>query len=148
MGVAGINVKGDSLVSIVSNQNDGNEVLVCSNRGGFKRLHFSDLQLTSRNTKGSYLFKQIKSNPHNIVSVKIVSSYTNLLFANNEKISVSDIPFMSVDSSFSMPLNIDNYNFIKDDLSDIKEVRIVDLPFDYNNQKEVGEENYAQTELF
>ena len=55
---------------------------------------------------------------------------------------------MSVDSSFSMPLNIDNYNFIKDDLSDIKEVRIVDLPFDYNNQKEVGEENYAQTELF
>ena len=146
MGVAGINVKGDSLAGVVSNQNDGNEILLCSNRGGFKRLHFADLSLTSRNTKGTYLFKQIKSNPHNVVNVKTVSSYTNLLFMNNEKLAASEIPFMSLDSSFSMPLNIDNYAFIKDDMSDIKEAKIVDLPTSYSQDDAI--EEFVQTDLF
>ena len=146
MGVAGINVKGDSLAGVVSNQNDGNEILLCSNRGGFKRLHFNDLSFTSRNTKGTYLFKQIKSNPHSIVKVDIVSSYTNLLFMNNEKLAASEIPFMSLDSSFSMPLNIDNYAFIKDDMSDIKEAKIVDLPTSYSQDDAI--EEFVQTDLF
>ena len=146
MGVAGINVKGDYLVDVVSNQNDGNEILLCSNRGGFKRLHFNDLALTSRNTKGTYLFKQIKSNPHSVIGVKTLSSYTNLLFVNNEKLAASEIPFMSLDSSFSMPLDINNYAFIKDDMSDIKEVKIIDLPSSYS-QNDVVEE-FVQTDLF
>ena len=147
-GVGGINVKNSSLCGIAINHHDGNELLLCSNKGGFKRIHFSDLPLTSRNAKGNRLFKQIKSNPHELIYVKEVSSYTSLIFDQNESIvlPVSEIPFMDTEATFSMPLNVDGaYSFIKDDLQDIKEADIIDLPSDYLND---DNDEYDQVNLF
>ena len=147
-GVGGINVKASELCGVVANHHDGSELLLASNKGGFKRLHFDDLQLTSRNVKGNRLFKQIKSNPHELIYAKEVSSYTSLVFDQNESVTlaVSEIPFMDVESTFSSPLSVSgDYSFIKDDMSDIKEAEIIDLPSDYY---EANEEEDYQVNLF
>ena len=54
----------DELISVVVDHHDGSELLISSNKGGFKRIHIDNMEFTSRNTKGYRLFKQIKSNPH------------------------------------------------------------------------------------
>lgn len=148
MGVGGINVKNSSLCSIAVDHHNGNELLVCSDKGGFKRIHFNELALTSRNTKGNRLFKQIKSNPHELIYVKDVSSYTSLVFdaSDNLSLAVSEIPFMDCDATFSSPLNVEGkYAFIKNDMSDIKEAEIIDLPKDYYSN---DEEDFDQLNLF
>jgi len=147
MGVGGINVKSDELAGICVDHHDGSALLLASDKGGFKRIHFENLEFTSRNAKGNRLFKQIKSNPHEILYVKDITSYTSLLFDGEELISlpVSEIPFMDVESSFSNPLNISGeYGFIKDDMSDIKEVEIIDIPEGYF----ANEDENEQTNLF
>ena len=53
------------------------ELLLSSNKGGFKRIHTDNLSFTSRNSKGYRLFKQIKSNPHVLNRATMVSSYSN-----------------------------------------------------------------------
>ncbi len=146
MGVGAINVKGDEVVCAICDHGDG-AILISTNRGGFKRIHYSDLELTSRNTKGNRLFKQVKSTPHGIVNVKDINSYSTLLFNDGNKLQVASIPFMSLEATFSNPLDIKGeYSFIKDDLSDIEEAKMVDMPAYYSQDKQ--EEEYTQTDLF
>ena len=79
--------------------------------------------------------------------IKDVNSYCSLLFNDGSKLSVASIPFMNVEQTFSSPIDIDNeYSFIKDDLTDIEESKMITIPDTYN-QKEV-EEEYTQTDLF
>ena len=147
LGVGCINVKADSLCGIVTDHHDGSELLLASDKGGFKRIHFDDLEFTSRNAKGNRLFKQIKSNPHTLIYCKEVSSYTSLIFDQSESISlpVSEIPFMDTEATFSSPFDVEGeYSFIKDDMSDIKEAEIIDLPADYYEE----DEEFDQTNLF
>lgn len=143
LGVGAINVKEDECVGLAVDHFDGNELLLSSNKGGFKRIHFKDLDITSRNTKGNRLFKQIKSNPHSLVSVKNVSSYNNLIFKNEENtLSISNIPFMDLDSSFSTPHKFSdlNYHYILDNMNDIEEALIVEMPEGYLNSEPVDSE--------
>ena len=150
MGVGGINVKNDALVGVVNDHHDGKELLLCSFKGGFKRVHFQELEFTSRNAKGNRLFKQTKTNPNDINYVRTVSSYVSLIF-NDEPMTImpiSDISFMSVDATFSNPIKVnDNFSFIKDDMSDIPVVEMVSIPDSYYKQEEEKEE-YTQTDLF
>lgn len=143
LGVGAINVKDDECVGLVVDHFDGNELLLSTQKGGFKRIHFRDLEITSRNTKGNRLFKQVKSNPHFIVSVKNVSSYNNLLFKNEEEsLSMSNVPFMDTESSFSTPHKFAdlNYHYILDNMTDIEEALIVEMPQDYlSTQSSDGE---------
>ena len=147
-GVGAINVKNDEAVTMVVNHHDSSEVLITSNRGGFKRLHFDDLEVTSRNAKGNRIFKQVKSNPHEILYAKSVFSRNTLLFKDEEGFSlqVSEIPFMDCESAFSSPIEFDeaSYYFVKDDMSDIEEVNIIDIPDGYYKEEESDE----QTNLF
>ncbi|MDO4500959.1 MAG: DNA topoisomerase IV subunit A [Erysipelotrichaceae bacterium] len=146
MGVAAINVKASALASVVVDHHNGNELLLSTDKGGFKRIHFADLELTSRNAKGNRLFKQVKSNPHEIVSAKEVSSYATLMFNQGDKLAVSDVPFMSVEATFSSPLDINApYSYIRDDMSDIEEAVIVDIPDGYFSSEN---EEFNQTNLF
>ena len=147
LGVGGINVKNDELVSVVVDRHDSSELLLASNRGGFKRLHINDLDFTSRNARGYRLFKQVKSNPHDIKYACIASSYTSLYISSNDLLTlpISEIPFMDVDSSFSNYDLVDNYSFIKKDMSDILETEIIDFPEGY---LEDDEEDLEQTSLF
>ena len=147
-GVGGINVKNSELAGIAVDHHDNTALLVTSNKGGFKRLHFEDLAFTSRNTKGNRLFKQIKSNPHELLYIKETSSYTSLIFDQSDSLSlaVSEIPFMDAEATFSTPLDVNgDYSFYKNDMSDIKEVEIIDLPENYLNN---DDEEFDQVNLF
>ena len=147
-GVMGMNVKNDELVGVVADHHDSDELLLSSNKGGFKRIHKNSLDFTSRNTKGYRLFKQIKSNPHEINKVSMVSSYNTLYVNNNNELielTVSEVPFMETEQSFSLPLNpLESYFYINKDMSDIEDVEIIDIPAGYFDSKQEDE----QTSLF
>lgn len=146
-GVIGMNVKGDELAGVVACHNNSDELLLASNKGGFKRMHTDDLEFTSRNTKGYRLFRQIKSNPHSIKYITMTSGY-NCLYVDDEQLwelPASDIPFMDCESSFSTPLRLKkDFACIKKDMSDIEEVDIIDIPEGYYSE----EEDEEQTSLF
>ena len=135
-GVAGINVKKDELAcAIIKHKNSNEELLITSDKGGFKRIHFSDLSETNRNAKGSRLYKQVKSKPHAVLFAKAVKGNSSIIFKdeNFTKFGVSEIPFMDLDSSFSVPFTFDNdaYSFIIDDMNGFEEALIIDIPKGY-----------------
>ena len=147
-GVIGINVKNDELAAVVVDRHDSEELLIASDKGGFKRIHTENLDFTSRNTKGYRLFRQIKSNPHSVYRATMVSSYNTLYICDNNELSelaVSEIPFMDTEQSFSSPMDLnDGYFFVKKDMSDIFDAEIVDIPEGYY----VSTEEDEQTSLF
>ena len=147
-GVMGINVKNDELVCAVADHHDQKELLINTDKGGFKRIHTDKLELTSRNTKGYRIFRQIKSKPHSIVRGFMASSYNSLYVYNDgklEEMSVSEVPFMELEQSFSMPLELnENYFYVCKDMSDIPDVEIIDIPQDYYSSQQESE----QTTLF
>ena len=94
------------------------------------------------------MFKQIKSNPHEINNATMISSY-NSLYVNNKddlyELSVSEIPFMDLEQSFSNPIKLnDGYFYVKKDMSDIVDVEIIDIPEGYY----VEQDDMEQTSLF
>ena len=147
-GVMGMNVKNDELVAVLADHHNSDEMLISSDKGGFKRIRTDRLDFTSRNTKGYRIFKQIKSNPHSIVYASMVSSYSSLYVSDKSQlveIGISEIPFMELEQSFSSPLELDqSYFFVKKDMSDIYDVEIIDIPEGYY----VSEEEDEQTSLF
>lgn len=147
-GVMGMSVKNDEVVSVVVDHHDSSELLLSSDKGGFKRIHKDNLELTSRNTKGYRLFKQIKSNPHAINKAIMVSSYNSLYInvdGELQEMTISEVPFMETEQSFSLPLNqLNDYFYIKKDMSDIEDVEIIDIPEGYFDNKNEEE----QTSLF
>ena len=147
-GVMGMNVKNDELVCAVADHHDQKELLINTDKGGFKRIHTDKLELTSRNTKGYRIFRQIKSKPHGIVRGFMASSYNSLYVYNDgklEEMSVSEVPFMELEQSFSMPLELnENYFYVCKDMSDIPDVEIIDIPQDYYSSQQESE----QTTLF
>jgi len=148
-GVMGMNVKNDELIAVLANHNDADELLLSSDKGGFKRIHKDELEYTNRNAKGYRIFKQIKSNPHELRKATMISSYNALYVDCGEdlyELSVSEIPFMDLESSFSSPLKTsDDYFFVKKDMSDIEDVEIIDIPDGYYAENEDVSE---QTSLF
>ena len=146
LGVGAINVKDDECAGLAVNHGDGNDILLTSEKGGFKRIHFAELNVTNRNTKGERLFKQAKTNPQKLLCIKNVSSYNTLIFKNEEKLNVSAVPFMAVDASFSNPLkNADmDYHFINDNMNDIEEALVVEIPEGYLNDSV----NESEIDLF
>ena len=146
MGVGGINVKNDELAGVAIEHSGPNELLLCSNKG-YKRIHFADLDFTSRNAKGNRLFKQTKTNPSSIIGVKTIASDTSLIY-NDEKMTIlpaSSIPFMGLDATFSSVGEV--LPFIKDDMSDIPVVDMVMIPESFYKHDEENKE-YTQTDLF
>ena len=147
-GVAAINVKNDEVAGVCIDRHDGCEMLLASQKGGFKRIHMSELDFTSRAARGYRVFRQVKSNPHEIIYVKNVSSYTSLYIDDGQLqcVPVSDVPFMDIESSFSSPFDISSdYSFVKKDMSDILDVDIIDFPEGYLDQEQQEAE---QTSLF
>ncbi len=146
MGVGGINVKNDELAGVAIEHSGPCELLLCSNKG-YKRIHFADLDFTSRNAKGNRLFKQTKTNPSEIIGVKTIASDVSLIY-NDEKMTIlpaSSIPFMGLDATFSSVGEV--LPFIKDDMSDIPVVDMVMIPESYYKHDEENKE-YTQTDLF
>ena len=147
-GVMGMNVKNDELLAVIADHHNSDELLIASHKGGFKRIHKDELELTNRNAKGYRIFKQVKSNPHELIRATLISGYNSLYIDCGEdlyEVSIADIPFMELDSSFSNPVKTtENYFFIKKDMSDIEEANIVDIPEGYYESDDDNE----QTSLF
>ncbi len=143
-GVIGINTKNDELSQIVADHHDSRELLISTDKGGFKRIHTDRLEFTSRNTKGYRVFRQIKSRPHSIVKASMASGYTSLLISDAgqlKEIAVSEIPFMDLEQSFSSPVDLsENSFYLFKDMSDISDVKIVDLPENYYSSEEENEQ--------
>ena len=78
----------------------------------------------------------------------MASSYNSLYVYNDgklEEMSVSEVPFMELEQSFSMPLELnENYFYVCKDMSDIPDVEIIDIPQDYYSSQQESE----QTTLF
>ena len=147
-GVMGMNVKNDELACVVADHHDSKELLISTDKGGFKRIHTDKLDLTSRNTKGYRIFRQIKSRPHSVNKGSMVSSYNTLYVYNEGKLdemTVSEVPFMDLEQSFSSPRDLsDTYFYISKDMNDITAVEIIDIPEGYYDTQEESE----QTTLF
>ena len=144
----GMNVKNDELVGVIADHHNSDELLISTDKGGFKRIHKEELELTNRNAKGYRIFKQIKSNPHLINKATLVSGYNALYVDCGEdlyELPISEVPFMDLESSFSNPLKVNNnYFFVKKDMSDIEDVKIIDIPDGYYQSQDESE----QTSLF
>jgi topoisomerase-4 subunit A len=70
-GVKGINLRKDHLVGAKFSTNiNKDELLVLTNRGGLKREFTANIETSHRPAKGKRMFKVIKSNPYQVVSIE------------------------------------------------------------------------------
>ncbi|MFP3812623.1 DNA topoisomerase IV subunit A [Bacillus sp. SIMBA_005] len=84
-GVKGINLKdGDEVVSgqIIDSKND--VLVLTTQRGAVKRMNLSEFDKTSRAKRGVLMLRELKKNPHRIVSV-IAASLHDTLEIDTEK---------------------------------------------------------------
>jgi topoisomerase IV subunit A len=76
-GVKGINLKaGDHVVSgfALSENPEAAEVLIVTQRGAMKKMKITEFDRTSRAKRGLVMVRDLKSNPHRIVGMKLVTS--------------------------------------------------------------------------
>jgi topoisomerase IV subunit A len=102
-GVKGINLKaGDHLVSgfaIPENQETAH-VLVATHRGAMKKMKISEFDKTSRAKRGLVMVRELKSNPHRIVGMKLVTDEEKqfvLETASGKQETISSENFKSAD---------------------------------------------------
>lgn len=104
-GIKGINLKDDHLVSLCTFDplKSDNFVLV-TNNGGIKRMHLSDIPMCSRATKGTMLFKNLKTKKSFVHSAYILSIHDLLkIYGTKNQIEcvVKDYSYASLDSKCS-----------------------------------------------
>lgn len=139
-GIYGIDLKeDDELIGIASLNQSSDSIMLSTLRGYFKRIHVSELVITNRRTKGYRLFKQTKTNPQYLKTLALVNSYDNLrVYSDDLKIlAVKDIPFISIENTFSNPLEINGeYFYLNSNGNDIAKLDIIDFPKDFNMKVE------------
>ena len=138
-GVKGINVKDDELASFVIVDDNSDNLLLMNDLGGFKRIKNEEIAMTSRATKGNRLFKLMKTKNINITSAWMVKPYDSLIVYNDElsHLDAKDVPFMSIDATFSNILDLkENYFMIEMRNHGIEDVEIIDFPADFNAKDE------------
>lgn len=76
-GVKGMNLKeGDSLAVVNALVTGEEDVIVVTHRGAIKRMNLSEIEKSSRAKRGVVILKELKSNPHRIYTVKVVTPMT------------------------------------------------------------------------
>ncbi|TSI09690.1 DNA topoisomerase IV subunit A [Lysinibacillus sp. BW-2-10] len=113
-GVKGMNLKdGDYLKSVNILNNETNEdVIVVTQRGAIKRMSISEVEKSSRAKRGVVILKELKSNPHRIFAVKVVST-DSLVHLETEKhvqetIEVSNLSRADRYSNGSLKIDVTN----------------------------------------
>ena len=148
-GVAAIACKQDEAVALIVDNGNSDELLIASDRGGFKRIHNEELEYTSRAIKGNRLYKQTKSKPALVSYATLVSSYTSLNVNDGEyqTLDCKLVPFMDIEQSFSNPISVNSPYFVfKNDMSDIESIEIIDMPEGFATSGDDSDEE--QTNLF
>ncbi|MFP4913618.1 DNA topoisomerase IV subunit A [Staphylococcus coagulans] len=70
-GVKGINLKNDDHVVMVNTVSPQDTILIATQRGSLKRIAFKVLQQAKRAQRGITLLKELKKQPHRIVSARV-----------------------------------------------------------------------------
>ncbi|MCM3718860.1 DNA topoisomerase IV subunit A [Fictibacillus phosphorivorans] len=102
-GVKGINLKaGDYLVSgfAITNHPETAQVLIATQRGAMKKMKITEFDKTSRAKRGLVMIRELKSNPHRIVGMKLVTDEEKqfvLETASGKQETVSAENFKSAD---------------------------------------------------
>ncbi|WP_226534949.1 DNA topoisomerase IV subunit A [Fictibacillus halophilus] len=102
-GVKGINLKaGDHLVSgfALPENPETAQVLVATQRGAMKKMKITEFDKTSRAKRGLVMVRELKSNPHRIVGLKLVTDEEKqfvLVTASGKQETVSSENFKSAD---------------------------------------------------
>ncbi|PTI39793.1 DNA topoisomerase IV subunit A, partial [Staphylococcus succinus] len=71
-GVKSINLKEADFVIMTQLIAEGNTILMATQRGSLKRIHFKILQVAKRAQRGITLLKELKKAPHRIVAAEVV----------------------------------------------------------------------------
>ncbi len=82
-GVIGISVN-DNYVTAFTLASDEDIIGMVSNRGGVKRIRLSSILPSSRITKGRNLFREVKSKPHIIYDMNVVTTSTQANLMKND----------------------------------------------------------------
>lgn len=71
-GVKSINLKNEDFVVLTSTIEPNETILMATQRGALKRISFKVLQVAKRAQRGLTLLKELKKNPHRIVSAAVI----------------------------------------------------------------------------
>ncbi len=96
-GVKGINLKGDSVVSMANLDYEKDEyVLVVTDRGSCKRVRITELDHTSRARRGLLLLREVKTNPYQVIKTFVTSTKKELglLTGKITVVKTTDIPIL------------------------------------------------------
>lgn len=94
-GVKSINLKAEDFVVMTEGVSENDTILMATQRGSLKRISFKILQVAKRAQRGITLLKELKKNPHRIVTAHVVtgehSQYTLYSKSNEEHGLINDI---------------------------------------------------------
>lgn len=87
-GVKGINLKdGDLLIAVnLLNSEEKQEVAIVTHRGSVKRMNVTEVEKSTRAKRGVVTLKELKTNPHRIFAVKVVSANDTVLLETEENV--------------------------------------------------------------
>ncbi|MCP1144741.1 DNA topoisomerase IV subunit A [Lysinibacillus endophyticus] len=112
-GVKGMNLKeGDSLAVVNALVTGEEDVIVVTHRGAIKRMNLSEIEKSSRAKRGVVILKELKSNPHRIYTVKVVTPADTVLLETEkrvqEQVRVADLSKADRYSNGSLKIDITN----------------------------------------
>lgn len=104
-GIRGINLKEDTLISLCHfNPLKAENLVLLSHQGGIKRMHIADIPPCNRATKGTLLFKNLKTKISTVHSAYILPINSTLNIYNEDmsiELTVKDYTYSNQDSKFS-----------------------------------------------
>lgn len=125
-GVKSINLKDDYIVGVSNFNKEKDEfVLVITDKGNGKRIKISEFEKTSRGKRGLLMLKEVKSNPHRLISSFVLSSkeYIGIKQSEVSYLKTTEFPIMDRYSTGSSMIkgNI-RETFVKSNLEDKKQL--------------------------
>ncbi|OEL02503.1 DNA gyrase subunit A [Staphylococcus succinus] len=112
-GVKSINLKEADFVILTQLITEGNTILMATQRGSLKRIHFKILQVAKRAQRGITLLKELKKAPHRIVAAEVVqpgqTMYTIYSNKQEESGNIKDIHLSEQYTNGSFIVDINDF---------------------------------------
>ncbi|RIN26496.1 DNA topoisomerase IV subunit A [Staphylococcus succinus] len=116
-GVKSINLKEADFVIMTHLIVEGNTILMATQRGSLKRIHFKILQVAKRAQRGITLLKELKKAPHRIVAAEVVqpgqTMYTIYSNKQEESGNIKDIHLSEQYTNGSFIVDINDFGEVE-----------------------------------
>lgn len=117
-GVKSINLKDEDFVVMTEGISEKDSILMATQRGSLKRIGFKVLQVAKRAQRGLTLLKELKKNPHRIVSAHVVTNehnqYTLYSKSNEEHGLINDVHKSEQYTNGSFIVDTDDFGIVTD----------------------------------